>query len=104
MKPLYQPKEDIHSGFLRRKWGFTNANTNAAIERTHHEILKLVDSKWDSLKDDKSKFCTCDACKEHPRLTQKEYFIEKKRWEEKWYAKKKEEGYFQGSYGQGTTK
>jgi hypothetical protein len=76
MKPLKKPDKDIQNEFLRSKWGFTNPDTNSALERTHQDLLIYYS--------------------ERPEISNKnllEHFKDKLEWEKKWQKRKEESQY-----------
>jgi len=83
-KPEPKNVGDLRNEWFKRKWGMENPATNAALEASRKQILEMLMPRWSDLKDDKSKFCNCLECKEHPRQTQKEYFESILKHQEKW--------------------
>lgn len=84
LKKFKREDKDKRSEWLKRKWGMANLATNDAFEHSRKLVLNMVMSRFGDLRDAKSEFCDCDTCKERPRQTQKEYFEDMLKHEEKW--------------------
>ena len=83
-KPEPRNAGDLRNDWLKRKWKISAPQVASSWEQTRKQLLEMLLPKWNDLKNDKSKFCQCDACRERPFMTQREYFEGVLRHEKKW--------------------